>query len=963
MAKVRIYDLSKIVGISNKELVEYLLAVKDIPIKSHSSSVDQPTANEILVEFRRMKRAGKSWQDVINQKIEEKKIREAEEKARKKVEAEKKRLEKEAAEARQAEEEKAEKPEAKPVPQKQPVETAKPAPAEKVEQPEIKKEPPRQKKFERPQEDRRPPRMERPAPQGERQAPRGDRPPVHRSDRPAPRSDRPAPRGDRPAPRGDRPPFARGDRPAPRGDRPAPRGDRPAHSGDRPPFARGDRPAPRSDRPAPQGDRPPFKKPGARPDQTSQRPRGRGGKPGEIEIPSVAPEVLKQKPKRRRKKKPGVEAAATTGAPERTTTDEALRPRKEGIRQFTGTRTKTFPLKPLGRRKDRRKKGPSRPPEVTKKESTIKWMEVPESITIGDLARKLDIQANELIKLLMKQGIMASMNQSLQFDMAAQLVKNFGFRVERQKEEEVKAEDEVDDPRLLSPRPPVVTVLGHVDHGKTSLLDCIRKTDVAATESGGITQSIGAYTVDLGTRRIVFLDTPGHEAFTAMRARGAKVTDIAVLVVAADDGVMPQTVEAINHAKAAGVPIIVAINKVDKPEANPEKVKQQLAEFDLISEDWGGDVVTVPVSAKSKVGIEDLLEMILLVADVQELKANPRRLAQGVIIESFMNTGLGPVATVVVQNGTLKVGDVVTVGNEWGRVKVMLNDKGRRVRKVLPSMPAEIIGLSGVPEAGDHLQVVEDEKDAKETSERRKEKLRTERMEALVPRTSLDDLFRQMKEGEVKDLNIVLKADVQGSVEALRHSLLRLSNVEVNINIIHGGVGAVNRTDVMLARASNAIIIGFNVRPDPIAEKLAEQEVVDVRLYRVIYHVIEDIKAAMLGLLEPEYEEVLMGRAQVRATFKISKIGVIAGCYVIDGKITRGAKARVVRDGVVIYEGKIDSLRRFKEDVREVETNFECGIGIDKFGGLQPDDIIEAFTLQEVKKELPLPVEQEAAPR
>jgi translation initiation factor IF-2 len=619
------------------------------------------------------------------------------------------------------------------------------------------------------------------------------------------------------------------------------------------------------------------------------------------------------------------------------------------VKPVLTTRTRTFSLH--SRHRDRRRRDAGKAPEVTMKESTVKWMELPESITVGDLAKQLEIQVNEIIKLLMHKGIMASINQNLTFDLAAQIVKKFGFRVEQKKEEEVKPEEEIDDPKLLSPRPPVVTVLGHVDHGKTSLLDHIRKTNVAMQEDGGITQSIGAYTVEVKDRKIVFLDTPGHEAFTEMRARGAKVTDIAVLVVAADDGVMPQTVEAISHAKAAGVPVIVAINKIDKPEANPERVKQQMAEHDIVSEDWGGDVIMVPVSARSGLGIEELLEMILLVADIQEFKANPHRLAEGTIIESFMDTGHGPVATVVVQNGTLNVGDVVIVGNEWGRVKALLNDKGKRIKKAFPSTPAKIIGLSGVPEAGDHLQAIGDEKEAKDISESLKVATRDKKLQNLS-RTSLDDLFRQMQTGEVKDLNIVLKADVQGSLEAVRHSLQRLSNVEININVLHGGVGAINKTDVMLAKASGAIIIGFNVRPDPLTKRLAEQEQVDIRVYRVIYHIIDDVKAAMLGLLKPEFEEVQLGRAEVRAVFKVSKVGLISGCYVTEGKITRGAKARVLRDGVIVFEGKIDSLRRFKDDVKEVETNFECGIGVDKFGGMQPGDVVEAYALQEVKREL-----------
>jgi translation initiation factor IF-2 len=490
-----------------------------------------------------------------------------------------------------------------------------------------------------------------------------------------------------------------------------------------------------------------------------------------------------------------------------------------------------------------------------------------------------------------------------------------------------------------------------VDHGKTSLLDAIRKTNVTAEEAGGITQRIGASTIDFEGRRIVFLDTPGHEAFTAMRARGAQVTDIAVLVVAADDGVMPQTIEAINHAKAATVPILVAINKVDKPQANPERVKQQLADLELLPEDWGGDTICISVSAKQKIGIDDLLEMINLVADMQELKANPIRTAQGIIIEARLDKGLGPVATVLVQNGTLRVGDAVIAGAADGKVRAMISDKGDRVREAGPSIPVEIIGLTSVPQAGDMLQVVDDEKMARIISESRKQKTRDEKMH-VVQRTTLDDLFKQMEVGEVKDLNIIIKADSQGSVEALRHALSRLSTPEVRINVIHGGVGTITDPDILLATASNAIIIGFNIRPDPSVKKLAEQENVDIRLYRVIYHVIEDVKAALTGMLEPEYEEVLIGRAEVRATFKISKVGVIAGCYVTDGKITRDADVRLLRDSVVIYEGKLNSLKRFKEDVKEVLAGYECGLGIEKFGGIQEGDIIEVYKQQVKVREL-----------
>jgi len=579
----------------------------------------------------------------------------------------------------------------------------------------------------------------------------------------------------------------------------------------------------------------------------------------------------------------------------------------------------------------------------------LKSIELPDLIPVNDLASRLEVSANEIIKVLMKQGLMYTINQNLPFDKAAQVAANFGFgaQMSAPTKEFVRVEDHEED---LDHRPPVVTVLGHVDHGKTSLLDAIRKTKIAESEAGGITQRIGAYIINHKNKPITFLDTPGHEAFTAMRARGAKVTDVAVLVVAADDGVMPQTSEAVDHARAAGVPIVVAINKIDKPQSNPDRVKQQLTELGLLAEDWGGDTVCIPVSAKQKMGLEDLLDMIVLVADMAELRANYKRRAVGTIIEAKMDKGLGPVATVLVQNGTLKAGHVVVVGRAFGKIRALINDQGEKVRKATPSVPVEIIGLSEAPEAGDILQVVEDEKIARQITEARAHKDREEKL-AVVQRVTLDDLFRSMKEGVAKDLRLIIKADIQGSVEALRHALERLTTDEVKVQVIRGGVGTISESDIMLASASNAVIIGFNVRPDPNIRKMAQAERVDIRLYRVIYHAIEDIKAAMTGLLEPKYEEIMVGRADVRAIFKVSKVGVIAGTYVTEGRMLRDADCRLLRDGVVIFEGKLSSLRRFKDDVKEVQTGFECGIGIDKFAGIQVGDVIEAFQLKEMSRE------------
>jgi len=578
-----------------------------------------------------------------------------------------------------------------------------------------------------------------------------------------------------------------------------------------------------------------------------------------------------------------------------------------------------------------------------------------ETVTVQELAEKMKKSPAEVIKKLMMLGVLATINQEIDSETATIVAGEFGFEVEVKIHLDAEAlleQEPEEDPALLQPRPCVVTVMGHVDHGKTSLLDAIRETNVTATEAGGITQHIGAYQVEHNNKKITFVDTPGHEAFTAMRARGAQVTDIVILVVAADDGVMPQTVEAINHARAAGVPIIVAINKMDKPGANPDRVKQQLTEYGLVAEDWGGDTILVPVSAKTRQGLEDLLEMVLLVAEMSDLKANPNRPGKGAVLEAELDKGRGPVATVLVQNGTLNIGDNVVAGTAWGRVRAMMDYKGRRIKKAGPSTPVEVLGFCEVPQAGDLFYVVPDEKTARQIAEKRANRRREEEFRAAQPRISLDDLFKQIKEGQVKELPVVIKADVQGSVEALKQSLERLSNEEVKVNIIHGGVGAITETDIMLASASNAIIIGFNVRPDINARRVAESEKVDIRMYRVIYDAIEDVRAALSGLLEPEYREVVLGRAEVRKTFKVSRIGTIAGCYVVDGKLQRDAGVRVIRDGVVIHEGRLDSLKRFKDDVREVVQGYECGLTLDKFNEIREGDFIEAFTTEAVKREL-----------
>ena len=577
------------------------------------------------------------------------------------------------------------------------------------------------------------------------------------------------------------------------------------------------------------------------------------------------------------------------------------------------------------------------------------YVEIGESINVQEFSKLIKREVNEVIKALFMLGVMVTINQDIDFDTAQLIGDNFGVEVGQKAPEEDPTEiPEVDDPpEKRVPRPPVITVMGHVDHGKTSLLDAIRKTNVTSREAGGITQHIGAYKVNYQGKQIVFLDTPGHEAFTAMRARGAQVTDVAILVVAADDGVMPQTIEAINHAKAAKVPIIVAINKIDRPGANPDHVKQQLAEHELIPEDWGGDTIMVPVSAHQKTGISDLLEMILLVAEMQELKANPNLPAHGTIIEAQLDKGRGPVATVLVQRGTLHIGDTIIAGTSYGKVRAMINDRGEKVKKALPSTPVEVLGLNDVPAAGDILDST-DEKTARGVAEKRIAKKKEEEIK-LNSKVSLDDLFQRIKEGEIKELNIVVKADVQGTIEALKASLEKIKNDEVKVAVVHAGVGAITESDVMLASAANALIIGFNVRPDANARKAAETEKVDVRTYRVIYDALNDVEAAIKGMLAPKFKEVIQGRVEIRQLITISKLK-IAGCYVVEGKVTNSSKVRVVRDGIVVHEGVIESLRRFKDDVKEVATSYECGMSIENYNDIKEGDIIECFVMEEVKR-------------
>ena len=601
-------------------------------------------------------------------------------------------------------------------------------------------------------------------------------------------------------------------------------------------------------------------------------------------------------------------------------------------------------------------KAPVMPPQPKKEEAKveeIKTIVIPEVITIKELADKMKLQPSAIVKKLFLQGTVVTINQEIDFEKAEEIAMEYDVLCEKEKKvnviEELLKEEEEDEKDMV-PRPPVICVMGHVDHGKTSLLDAIRQTNVTSREAGGITQHIGAYVVEYNGQKITFLDTPGHEAFTAMRMRGAQATDIAILVVAADDGVMPQTVEAINHAKAAGVEIIVAVNKIDKPSANVERVKQELSEYELIPEDWGGSTVFVPVSAHTKEGIPELLEMILLTAEVKELKANPNRRARGLVIEAQLDKGRGPVATVLVQKGTLKVGDAIAAGCCYGKVRAMMDDKGNRVKEAGPSTPVEILGLNDVPNAGEVFIAHQNEKEARSFAETFIAESKNKLIEDTKAKLSLDDLFSQIKAGNVKELPIIVKADVQGSVEAVKQSLVKLSNEEVVVKVIHGGVGAINESDVMLAAASGAIIVGFNVRPDAAARDNAARSNVEIRMYRVIYDCINEIEAAMKGMLAPKFQEQIIGHVEIRQTFKVSKVGTVCGGYVTDGKIVRNSKVRVVRDNIVVFEGDLASLRRFKDDVKEVAAGYECGLQVDKYNDVKVGDVIEVFVMQEIKQ-------------
>ena len=966
MTKMRVHELAKELGIENKELIE-ILQKKNVEVKNHMSSLEDNVAEEIRREHS-------------GNKVDKQEPKKEEEAKTDSVKAE-------SADAKEAAPKKknlafvirpqnsrnssriqGSRPAQRPARPGQP--GARPAQGGRPGQPG-----PRPAQGTRPAGEARPTGEGRPS--GDRpvrieRAAQGSRPTAE--GRPAaearPAGDRPA-QGGRPGQAGARPTGTRpagetrpssdgritGDRPA-RSERPVqgrptgegrPSGDRPVRS-ERPAQGRpsgevrpaGDRPA-RSDRPVrsdrPQGGRSFGEGRQGRPDRgerggRDQRPGGsgpRGDRRDSHRDDMAAPIVEQQKSQRNKAK------------------DKERDNRKKEYRDeaFDGKGKKGRKQKQVAEAKKPQQK------QEEKKEEKIKQIVIPEVLTIKELADKMKVVPSVIVKKLFMQGKVVTVNQEIDFDTAEEIAMEFEVLCEKEEVvdviEELLKEDEEDE-NLMVKRPPVVCVMGHVDHGKTSLLDAIRHSNVTDREAGGITQHIGAYVVEINGEKITFLDTPGHEAFTAMRMRGANSTDIAILVVAADDGVMPQTVEAINHAKAAGIEIIVAINKIDKPSANIERVKQELTEYELIPEDWGGSTIFVPVSAHTKEGIPELLEMILLTAEVMELKANPNRAARGLVIEAELDKGKGSVATVLVQKGTLHVGDAIAAGSAHGRVRAMMDDKGRRVKEAGPSQPVEILGLNDVPNAGEVFVGCDSEKEARNFAETFIAQNKVKLLDETKSRMSLDDLFNQIQEGNLKELNIVVKADVQGSVEALKQSLLKLSNDEVVVKVIHGGVGAINESDVILASASNAIIIGFNVRPDATAKDIADREGVDLRLYRVIYNAIEDVEAAMKGMLDPVFEEKVLGHAEVRQTFKASGVGTIAGAYVKDGIFERNCSVRLVRDGIVVFDGPLASLKRFKDDVKEVRAGYECGFVFENYNDIKEGDEVEAYKMVETER-------------
>ena len=904
MTKMRVHELAKELGIENKELVE-MLQKKNVEVKNHMSAVEDSVADEIRSEMSSKHEVKKSEAGAADKPAE--------------------------------------------------AEGAKENAAPKKKNLAFVIRPQNSKNSSRIQGSRPQQRQARPA------RPAGDRPVRPAGERPA----RPA--GDRPVrPAGDRPVRPAGDRPVrPAGDRPVrPAGERPARpAGERPVRPAEDRPVRPSGEGRPSGENRSAETRQPRQDQRPARRDGedrpaRGGRPfggersghqerGGRDQRSGAPGGRNDRRDSRRD-----EVAAPMMDQQKNQRNKAKD--KERDNKKKEYRDEAFEGKGKKNRKQKQTAEVKKPqPKQEKKEEKIKQITIPEVLTIQELADKMKVVPSVIIKKLFLQGKVYTVNQEVDYETAEEIALEFDVLCEKEEVvdviEELLKEDEEDE-SLMVKRPPVVCVMGHVDHGKTSLLDAIRHTNVTDREAGGITQHIGAYMVEVNGEKITFLDTPGHEAFTAMRMRGASSTDIAILVVAADDGVMPQTVEAINHAKAAGVEIIVAINKIDKPGANIERVKQELTEYELIPEDWGGSTIFVPVSAHTKEGIPELLEMILLTAEVMELKANPDRAARGLVIEAELDKGKGSVATVLVQKGTLHVGDAIAAGSAHGRVRAMMDDKGRRVKEAGPSQPVEILGLNEVPNAGEVFVGCENEKEARSFAETFIAQNKVKLLDETKSRMSLDDLFSQIQEGNLKELDIVVKADVQGSVEALKQSLLKLSNDEVVIKVIHGGVGAINESDVILASASNAIIIGFNVRPDATAKDIAEREGVDVRLYRVIYNAIEDVEAAMKGMLDPVFEEKILGHAEVRQTFKASGVGTIAGAYVQDGIFERNCSCRLIRDGIVVFDGPLASLKRFKDDVKEVRSGYECGFVFENYNDIKEGDQVEAYKMVEIER-------------
>ena len=941
MAKKRVYELAKEMGLGSAEVMKFLNGI-NIVANTHFVALDEVGIEKVRVHFGRGTQKSAEVQTEANkaEKNSEKELERKRNKRERERERKKRRAAEKAAEATAAQ---------KPVD-----DLAGTLPVSAS-----------------PQRPERPPRLGpdgKPLPRPVRLGPDGK--PLPRRERPLGPDGKPLPRPVRLGPDGK--PLPRRERPLGPDGKPLPRPDRPQGEvrpdrQDRPPRTGADgKPfTPRSDN---RGDRPPYRpsQAGGYGDRRNQgqghaqgRPTDRPGGQSGSRPPFRSGQGQSQN---RPTDRPGFQSADRgrpgaggfgKGKSNNQRVQEA--PDKHGRRQKIETSSKK------DKRKDRivdDKEEKILSPKPSVKGGIIKSdeprvIQVPAALTLKELAELMNKQGAELVKALIKKGEMIAINQEISFEKAGEIAIEYNILVEEKIEidilEEVFHEDEEDDGVLVN-RPPVVVVMGHVDHGKTSLLDAIRKTDVVHGEAGGITQHIGAYTVSINDRPITFLDTPGHEAFTAMRMRGAQVTDIAVLVVAADDGVMPQTVEAISHARAAGVEIIVAINKIDKPTANPDRVMQELTQYELVAEDYGGDVICARVSAATKEGIDSLLEMILLVADMKEYKANPNKKARGTVIEAQLDKGRGPVATVLVKAGTLRIGDPIVAGTAHGRIRAMINDKGQKVQEATPSIPVEILGLASVPAAGDLFHIARSEKEARYVAETIIAKNRVKLIDETPQKISLDDLFSQIQAGKVKELNIIIKADVGGSVEAVKASLEKLSNPEVRIRTLLGGVGAITESDVMLASASNAIIIGFNVRPEPMAKTVAEEQQVDIRLYRIIYNAIDDIKAAMVGMLDPVFEEKVIGHAQIRQLFKASGIGTIGGAYVTDGKITRNASVRVLRDNIVVYEGTLDTLRRFKEDVREVLTNYECGLVLHRFNDIKEGDVVEAFVMEEIKR-------------